>query len=676
MPHLGAKRKVDILIAWAVFAIALFVYNATLTPSLSYRSPDGNELATIPYILGLAHSTGYPLYTWLGKAFTFIPIGDVAHRMNLMSAVMAAGGMAMLYGIMMRLTEHRLVSAFTALFFAFSRTLWSQAVITEVYAPNIFMVTLTLLLLTWWARKPESALRLAAFALSFGLSLGTHMSNLGFAPAFAIFILLVDWRVLISPQRLIAGAGAFLLGCLQFLWLPFRASTLNDPFMLRDAPVTLEGIYRYTLGAFPQFKFAFPLWAIPDRIVLYIELALQQFGVLGIILGLYGMWEMCFRAPRRFLLLVLMYITHVFFFIQYKAFDIDVFFIPAHLIYAIFIGYGIYRLAHYAHTLVGRVGDPSAARLLGGMSTGVLAICLAVPIVLQVQGNWKYNDCSRDTAVNDFYRNVFAILPEGSVLLTRGGVFGYDAFYFRLVYNIRPDVIIPMLSGPRPNPQLLEGREVYSVVPPSQGRRRDPWAPPQQLTGPNAWFIPVLIGQGTTTAFSHRSRPLVLYRVSDTPPELVVEEASPQHKLPPQQGALYLVGYDVESRELERGGHIHLTLYWRVEERGEFVVETSLESTDGSVIPLESHPLGLGNLARYIREVHSPSRGIVVEDYRIVIPSHLEPGSFRLRVSASEARGRWKRMLISSADLGEFELCNVRDKGALAPWSLLLSTFY
>jgi len=39
--------------------------------------------------------------------------------------------------------------------------------------------------------------------------------------------------------------------------------------MMRDAPRTLEGIYRYTLGAFPQMKFAFPLWAIPDRIAAF-----------------------------------------------------------------------------------------------------------------------------------------------------------------------------------------------------------------------------------------------------------------------------------------------------------------------------------------------------------------------------------------------------------------------
>jgi hypothetical protein len=68
------------LVAVAVFTFALVIYNATLTPSLSYESLDGNELATVPYELGLAHATGYPLYIWIGKLFTFLPVGDVGHR--------------------------------------------------------------------------------------------------------------------------------------------------------------------------------------------------------------------------------------------------------------------------------------------------------------------------------------------------------------------------------------------------------------------------------------------------------------------------------------------------------------------------------------------------------------------------------------------------------------------
>jgi hypothetical protein len=634
-------RWLDLAIVLTIFALALAVYNATLTPSLSYKSADGNELATVCYTLGLAHSTGYPLYTWLGKLFIFIPVGDIAHRVNLMSAVMGAAGVALLYLIMLTITKHRLPSAFTALFFAFSLTFWSQAVIAEVYAPNVFMIALTV----WLLLRPPSippnpstspghrpggeagwnglrhVVHLLLAALTFGLSLGTHLSNLGFALAFALYVLLVDWRVLKKPAVIAGTLLLFLLGCLQFLWLPYKASTLNDAFMLRNAPRTLQSIYRYTLGAFPQFKFAFPLQAIPDRIVLYLELLRQDFGVVGIALGIYGMWEMLFRHTRKFYLFIAMYLVHVFFFVQYRVFDLDVFFIPAHFVYVIFIGYGVHRLVEYVRILLNR----RRGELWRGAVNVGLAVLLCLPIARQVQSNYERNDYSDETAINDFYENAFEILPEGSVLLGRGGVFGHDMFYFRLVYDVRPDVLMPHLTNPRPSPEDVEGREIYTTMrldSPQAGR--GPWALPPGLVESDAWHIPVLMGQSG-------GRDLVLYRVSTAPPDLVVREAEPEYPIGQRLGGLQLVGYDLDNEEVSRGGHLHLTFYWRVLEPEQALIATTLGDES-----LEAHPLGLGNLPRYRQELRPPRDAIIIEDYLVVVPSQMPLGSQTLKVGLQQ----------------------------------------
>ena len=578
----------DLALALAIFALALAVYNATLTPSLSYNSADGNELATVSYTLGLAHSTGYPLYTWLGKLFTFIPVGDVAHRVILMSAVQGVAAVALLYLIMLTITSRRrdvmscdetplrtcdeAASAFTALFFAFSLTFWSQAVIAEVYAPNVFMIALTVWLLLSPPSVPpsfggeagrnswRSTVCLLLAALTFGLSLGTHLSNLGFALAFALYVLLVDWRVLKRPAVIAGALALFLLGCLQFLWLPYKASTPNDAFMLRNAPRTSESIYRYTLGAFPEFKSAFSLQAIPARIVLYLYLLRQQFGLVGIALGIYGMWEMLFRHTKKFYLFIVMYLVHVFFFVQYRVFDLDVFFIPAHFIYVIFIGYGVCRLVEYVRALSNNRG-----KLWQGAVNVGLAVLLCLPIAGVVRANYERNDYSDETAINDFYENAFEILPEGSVLLGRGGVFGHDMFYFRLVYDARPDVLMPHLTDPRPSPEDVRGREVYTTMrldSPQAGR--GPWALPPGLVESDAWHIPVLMGQSNGAIPGGRGSDLVLHRVSAEPPELVIREAEPEYQIGQRLGGLELVGYDVEGEEVGRGGHLHLTFYWRV----------------------------------------------------------------------------------------------------------------
>ena len=676
----------DLAIVLAIFTLALAVYNATLTPSLSYKSADGNELATVCYTLGLAHATGYPLYTWLGKLFTFIPVGDVAHRINLMSAVMGAAGVALLYLIMLAITGRRLPSAFTALLFAFSLTFWSQAVIAEVYAPNVFMIALTVWLLLGWEagrnspsemgeglltdplspfdelRTPprpgdlrRSKIRVACLllaALTFGLSLGTHLSNLGFAPAFVLYVLLVDWRVLKRPAVIMGALALFGLSCLQFLWLPYKASTLNDAFMLRNAPRTLQGIYRYTLGAFPEFKFAFPLQAIPDRIVLYLELLRQNFGVVGIVLGVYGMWEMLFRQTKKFYLFIVMYLVHVFFFIQYRVFDLDVFFIPAHFIYAVFIGYGVYRLVEYVRALLDFGSLIKNSKVLRVAVNVGLALLLCLPIAGEMRANYERNDCSDDTAINDFYQNVFEILPQGSVLLGRGGVFGYDMFYWRLVYNVRPDVLMPHLTNPRPLPQEVRGREIYTTMRlDSSQAGRGPWALPPGLVQPDAWHIPVLIGQSDSAIPGGRGGDLVLYRVSMEPPELVVRDADPEYPIGQRLGGLELVGYDLGSEEVSRSGRLHPTFYWRVLRQEQALIVTWLGGEQ-----LEAHPLGLDNLFRYVQEFRPPQDAIIVEDYLLVVPSSIPLGWQTLKVGLQHPlrpgqEGQYNRALLEIGEI-------------------------
>jgi hypothetical protein len=383
-------------------------------------------------------------------------------------------------------------------------------------------------------------------------------------------------------------------------------------------------------------KFAFPLWAIPDRIVLYLYLLQQNFRVWGILLGLYGMMEMAFRAVKKFYLFIGMYLVHVFFFVQYRVFDLDVFFIPAHLLYAIFIGYGVHRLVVYIYGLM-RKGDEGAEGSDGkrwqvALNVG-LALLLALPVVSEVRANWEANDYSRDTAINDFYENVWEILPQGSVLIGRGGVFGYDMFYWRLVYNVRPDVLIPMIEGPQPSSGAMAGAGPIYTTQPTDSRQpgRGPWSPSPGLLKPDSWYIPVLLGQGGTSPQGGHRPGLILYRVSDEPPELVVGQAQPEHVVGQPLGSLALVGCDLEDDEVSQGGRLHLTLYWRVRRPEQVLIATSLGDT-----ALEAHDLGLGNLQRYAEEYHPPRQGIVVEDYLLVVPSHTPLGSQTLSVGLQE----------------------------------------
>jgi hypothetical protein len=247
--------------------------------------------------------------------------------------------------------------------------------------------------------------------------------------------------------------------------------------------------------------------------------------------------------------------------------------------------------------------------------------------IWQARAHWADSNRSQDVAINDFYRNVFEMLPENSVLLGRGGVFGYDMFYWRLVYNVRPDVLMPNLPDERALSAGTESRPVYANMPlDAQRRGREPMPP--GFASANAWSIPVLFGTSTTGVNGAGRQPLILYAISETPPDMFVAQANPAQPGNIQLGTLRLVGFEIDTAQARPGGRLHLTLYWRAD-RWEFSrITTALGPTE-----LESHGLGLENLARLLRETPPQPGDVLVEDYWVTLPSTLGQGHWPLSVS-------------------------------------------
>ncbi|HET6512579.1 MAG TPA: DUF2723 domain-containing protein, partial [Candidatus Kapabacteria bacterium] len=84
--------------ALAAFVISFIVYLLTMDPGLGYI--DSGELATACSRLGIAHPTGYPLFTLIGWVFSNLPIpASVILKLNVMTALftaMASGAVVLL----------------------------------------------------------------------------------------------------------------------------------------------------------------------------------------------------------------------------------------------------------------------------------------------------------------------------------------------------------------------------------------------------------------------------------------------------------------------------------------------------------------------------------------------------------------------------------------------------
>ena len=84
----GAFDRVDLALAVLVGAAALAIYVRTL--ALGVLPSDSGEFQVLGYLPAHAHNPGYWVYLLMVKAFTWLPFGDVAYRVSLFSAVMAA----------------------------------------------------------------------------------------------------------------------------------------------------------------------------------------------------------------------------------------------------------------------------------------------------------------------------------------------------------------------------------------------------------------------------------------------------------------------------------------------------------------------------------------------------------------------------------------------------------
>src|SRR5687767_15326951 len=167
-PHLS---QTDLLLAFLTGSAAFALYVRTLAPSLLWG--DSAEFQTLSYTLGMTHPSGYMTQIMLGKLFTYIPVGNIAYRVNLMSAFFGALAVAQVYLIVRILGGWPVAGISACMMLALSQLFWRRALVAESYAIAASMVATIWLLFLFWRRTQNWGYLFAA-GLVGGLSMGIH----------------------------------------------------------------------------------------------------------------------------------------------------------------------------------------------------------------------------------------------------------------------------------------------------------------------------------------------------------------------------------------------------------------------------------------------------------------------------------------------------------------------
>lgn len=266
-------RRID----WFAFGFTtLFVlvgYLWTLAPDLTLE--DSGELAVASMYAGVPHPPGYPIWTIYSWLFTvLVPISNIAFRVALSSALAAAfscglvalmvsrGSSMMMEGIAeFRDIERRLESAIclvsgcvAGLLIGFHGTMWSQAVIVEVYTFSALSLAGVLACLMRWIYAPQQNRYLYLSFFLFALCFNNHQSLLVMAMGLEVAVLAA--RPSLGRQFFLWNIVIYLLG----LVLKAKGEILTDniPLFIIFNLVGFASIVAY-IYAWVQTKEAFTL---------------------------------------------------------------------------------------------------------------------------------------------------------------------------------------------------------------------------------------------------------------------------------------------------------------------------------------------------------------------------------------------------------------------------------
>lgn len=420
------------------FVIPLVIYISTLAPTVYFI--DSGELLTDAIKLTIAHPTGYPLFTIIGKVLSLLPLFEPAYRMNLVFAIISAVGCFVFFKYLLLLFAYlkpdfssgtlfyEIISASSTLTLAFSSTFWSSANHADVFGLQILIISVLLYVFTNAVlisryNLLEGLKHFILFAFLLGLGFGNHLSLI-FMSVGLIYFYFANFGISESSvKRLLIMVVPFLIGLSIYLYLPVRSPNSLSNW---GNPHTWSGFWGHITGK------QFSVWMfsgtenMKKQFDYFLSMYPKEFFYFPLLIAFFGIFNL-FKLNRTILnLTVLLFVSNIVYAINYDIYDIDNYFLLAFITTGIWITYGFdFILMKF-----------SAAKVKFAVVTFLIPL-----IVITV--HFKELDKSSDYSVEEYTFNIFETAPKNSVIYSsQWDFFVAASYYYRYIKNIRPDLII------------------------------------------------------------------------------------------------------------------------------------------------------------------------------------------------------------------------------------------
>jgi hypothetical protein len=446
--------------------ILSFAYGQTLAPGITWANngADSGDLVAATVTLGVAHPSGYPSYLLLAGLFQWLPFGEPALRSNLFALCCALLSVLVLYAVLRLLLpaaawSARFAAALAALSLGVSPLFWSQAVIAEVHSLNALLSTLLLFGTLVILRSNGSAGNHLFWGqgLLAGFALGNHLT-IGLLAACCLPLSNLSRA---TGQRLRAGIAQLLglvTGLLVYLYLPLRAATA--PAINWGNPVDWAGFWWVVSGQpYRDLVFGLPAEFLPQRIAAWAALLIQQFGAVGLTLGIGGLLYGKSTRPDFVGLTLLPAGGYSLFALAYDSADSYAYLLPFYLLFAIWIGLGIQALLAALLQYQPKLAFAAALSLGLIMSRPLAATATRV-------------DASQDRRAMRYAESVLQTAPPDALVVTRGDLDTFPLWYYHSALGQRSDLVVivePLLAYAWYHDHLAQQYPALAVPAPDTG---------------------------------------------------------------------------------------------------------------------------------------------------------------------------------------------------------------
>lgn len=444
--------------------IALIFYLLTLAPSVIQI--DAGELAAVQATAGIAHPTGYPLFTILGYLFLKLPLPvSKIVSANILAALWCSAGVFLFTVILKFVFDNRALfikekkaekkkgakskksapeevsNSFAqilefkqylsimaaGLLLAFSKTFWFQATSVEVYSLHILLIMLIIYMLLR-AYKSNQKKDWIFFALSLALGFTNHMTTLLILPGAAY--LYFEKNRFSRHSFIQIGlmlAVFFPLLIMIYSYLPVRAS--QDPVINWGNPVDFERILRHISGKQYQVWLFSSTESAKKQFEYFFSNLPGEFAIVGLLFIIVGLFQTFIRVKKFFIFVIISFLVTVLYSINYDINDIDSYFLLAYISLAFFAAFGMNKLLGYLKDRPGKYVTPG--------------VVLALFIITQLYINYKKCDESSWYTFSDYTKSLLASTGNKSIIFSyQWDYFISPAYYFQFVEGYQSGAVI------------------------------------------------------------------------------------------------------------------------------------------------------------------------------------------------------------------------------------------